>query len=114
MATIGDPLMDLAERSLLGEPGRPPPMHAIRMVPTHLEGCSPVTSWSAGMRNRWGRLSRTLISTTASAFSAWRDRQQIYWRFYHGQTKDERFKWMIVAIQVLEQRARQVIGCSDL
>jgi hypothetical protein len=35
--------------------------------------------------------------------------QKIYNRFYHGQTKDERFKLMIVAIQILEEMARKLI-----
>jgi hypothetical protein len=35
--------------------------------------------------------------------------QQIYYRFFHGQTKDERFKMMIVAVHVLEETARKVI-----
>jgi aminoglycoside phosphotransferase (APT) family kinase protein len=40
--------------------------------------------------------------------------QQIYWRFYHGETKDERFKLMIVLVHVLEETARRVIERSDL
>ena len=38
--------------------------------------------------------------------------QQIYYRFFHGQTKDERFKLMIVAVHVLEETARKVIEDS--
>jgi len=40
--------------------------------------------------------------------------QQIYWRFYHGQTKDERFKLMIIAVQVLEAACRRLIEKSAL
>lgn len=40
--------------------------------------------------------------------------QQIYYRFYHGQTKDERFGVLIGAIRILEAAALQVIEKSDL
>jgi hypothetical protein len=40
--------------------------------------------------------------------------QQIYFRFYHGQTKDERFRLMIFAVHVLEETAKGVIKTSDL
>jgi aminoglycoside phosphotransferase (APT) family kinase protein len=40
--------------------------------------------------------------------------QQIYYRFYHGQTRDERFKLMIFAVHVLEEAAKNVIETSDL
>lgn len=36
-------------------------------------------------------------------------RRQICNRFYHSQTKNERFKLMIVAIRVLEETARKLI-----
>jgi len=40
--------------------------------------------------------------------------QQIYYRFYHGQTRDERFKMLIVAVQVLEKSACALITRSKL
>ncbi|HQN26812.1 MAG TPA: hypothetical protein PKX61_10350, partial [Syntrophales bacterium] len=40
--------------------------------------------------------------------------QQIYFRFYHGQTKDERFKLMIIANGVLEAAAKRIIDESKL
>jgi aminoglycoside phosphotransferase (APT) family kinase protein len=40
--------------------------------------------------------------------------QQIYYRYYHGQTKDERFKVLIFAVQVLEKTARRVMEHSGL
>jgi aminoglycoside phosphotransferase (APT) family kinase protein len=35
--------------------------------------------------------------------------QQIYYRFYHGQTRDERFGMLIVAVQVLERAAVKIM-----
>jgi aminoglycoside phosphotransferase (APT) family kinase protein len=40
--------------------------------------------------------------------------QQIYYRFYHGQTKDKRFEAMILGVHALEKTARINIGRSDL
>jgi aminoglycoside phosphotransferase (APT) family kinase protein len=35
--------------------------------------------------------------------------QQIYYRYFHGQTKDERFKMLIFAVAILEKTAINVI-----
>jgi aminoglycoside phosphotransferase (APT) family kinase protein len=40
--------------------------------------------------------------------------QQIYYRFYHGQTKDERFKLLIMAVNILEEEANRTIEQSGL
>jgi aminoglycoside phosphotransferase (APT) family kinase protein len=40
--------------------------------------------------------------------------QQIYYRFYHGQTKDERFKALIVVAHILEEQAMRTIEGSSL
>jgi len=40
--------------------------------------------------------------------------QQIYYRYYHGQTKDERFKLLIIAVNVLEKSALRIIDMSRL
>jgi hypothetical protein len=40
--------------------------------------------------------------------------QQIYYRYYHGQTRDERFKAMIVGVAVLERAAQRVIEGSGI
>ncbi len=36
--------------------------------------------------------------------------QQIYYRYYHGQTKDERFAVMIDQVRELEKRCLEIIG----
>ncbi len=40
--------------------------------------------------------------------------QQIYYRFYHGQTKDQRFQMMIVAVRFLEKDSLKLIGATTL
>ena len=93
----------------------PPPMQAIRMVPTHLEGMFTRSE----LIRRYAERMRIAVENVDFYYCFGLFRlaviaQQIYWRFYHGQTKDERFNLMIVAVQVLEERARQAIGRSAL
>jgi aminoglycoside phosphotransferase (APT) family kinase protein len=38
--------------------------------------------------------------------------QQIYYRFYHGQTRDERFKMLIFAVHALEEAAGRICDQS--
>jgi aminoglycoside phosphotransferase (APT) family kinase protein len=38
--------------------------------------------------------------------------QQIYYRYYHGQTKDERFAALIHGVRVLEKTALQIVEQS--
>jgi aminoglycoside phosphotransferase (APT) family kinase protein len=40
--------------------------------------------------------------------------QQIYYRFYHGQTKDERFKLMIIIVHIVDEAARRIIREAEL
>jgi aminoglycoside phosphotransferase (APT) family kinase protein len=40
--------------------------------------------------------------------------QQIYYRYYHGQTTDERFRMLIVGVKVLENASLRVIEKSKL
>ena len=39
--------------------------------------------------------------------------QQIYYRDYHGQTKDERFKALIQMVTALDNRANRIIDGAD-
>ena len=40
--------------------------------------------------------------------------QQMYYRYYNGQTKDERFKEIVQMVFVLDELARKIIAKSDL
>ncbi|HON38784.1 MAG: phosphotransferase family protein [Desulfomonilia bacterium] len=107
MATIGDPLMDLG--SSLGywvQADDPQDFQAARMLPTTLPGALT----RAEMVQRYADLAGVRIDNFDFylCFGLFRlavIAQQIYYRFYHGQTKDERFKMLIFAVHILEQAA---------
>ncbi len=112
MATIGDPLMDLGNS--LGywvEPGDPPEMQAMKALPTHLEG--------ALTRRRIADYYSELSGRSVDRFEFYYGfglfrlaviAQQIYYRFYHGQTRDSRFKSLIFAVTILEKTASRLLG----
>lgn len=116
MATVGDPLMDLGgSLAYWVEKDDPPNAHVLRMAPTTVEGAltrkEVINRYSKGMGipivnfdfyHCFGLFRLAVIA------------QQIYYRFYHGQTKDERFKIMIVGVQVLEEAAAALIDQSKL
>lgn len=115
MATIGDPLMDLGSSLAYWiEKDDPPNMQAIRLMPTHLDG----------MLTRREQVARYSAKTGIAVgsfdyyycFGLFRlavIAQQIYYRYVHGQTKDERFKMLIFAVKILEETARAVIDATD-
>lgn len=116
MATIGDPLMDLGGAlAYWVDHDDPPAMQAIRMVPTNLPGMLTRRELIARYAERMGiSLVNSDFYYCFGLFRLAVIAQQIYWRFYNGQTKDERFKLMIVAVHVLEEAARRVIEKSSL
>ncbi|MBW1892030.1 MAG: phosphotransferase family protein, partial [Deltaproteobacteria bacterium] len=98
MATIGDPLMDLgASLAYWVTSEDPEEFQIIRTLPTV----------SPGMLNR-EQLVESYLSKTGRTLSSFDFylcfglfrlagiAQQIYYRFYHGQTRDERFGMLIV------------------
>ena len=116
MATLGDPLMDLG--SSLGywvEKDDPEMMQAIRQMPTHLEGMlTRKEQFALYSELRGIKTDNFDFYYCFGLFRLAVIAQQIYYRFYHGQTKDERFGMLIAAIRVLEATALQVIEKSDL
>lgn len=116
MATIGDPLMDLGNSLAYWiERDDPPGYQAMRLMPTNIEGM-------LTRREQVDLYSRTMGIDSAKfdyyhCFGIFRlavIAQQIYYRFFHGQTKDERFKMLIFGVKVLEDAARNVIEKSDI
>ena len=116
MATIGDPLMDLGNSlAYWVENGDPEAMQLIRIMPTNIEG--------ALTRKEITELYAVSTGTSIANFDFYYCfglfrlsviAQQIYYRFYHGQTKDERFKMLIFAVKVLEETAAKVMDQSKL
>ena len=112
MATIGDPLMDLGNSLAYWVQGDDPPeIQIIRTMPTHLKGALTRDE----MVKRYAEMSGRDISNFNFylCFGLFRlavIAQQIYYRYYHGQTKDERFKNLIFAVHVLEKAAMKLVG----
>jgi aminoglycoside phosphotransferase (APT) family kinase protein len=116
MATLGDPLMDLG--CSLGywvEKNDSLERQAIRFMPTHLDGAMTRLE----MVHFYAKLSGLEMENFDFylCFGLFRLAviiQQIYYRYYHGQTKDERFKAMSHGVIVLDHAARHVIEKSGL
>jgi len=116
MATIGDPLMDLG--CTLGywvEKDDPEERHLVRTMPTHVEGALTRKEFVDLYGNISGlRMDRFDFYYCFGLFRLAVIIQQIYYRFYHGQTQDERAKGYARAVPVLERAAKGVIVRSDL
>lgn len=110
MTTLGDPLMDLGNSlAYWVEQNDPPDMHRIRTMLTHMKGA--LTRQE--IIQRYAEKSGRSVSDFDfySAFGLFRlavIAQQIYYRYYHGQTQDERFKELVGVVHVLERRARNL------
>lgn len=112
MSTIGDPALDLG--CTLGywvEGDDPPELQMVRTLPTHVPGAMTRRQ----MVERYAALTGRVIEPfdyyyIFGLFRLAVIAQQIYYRYYQGQTRDERFKLLIGAVQVLERTARRVIA----
>jgi aminoglycoside phosphotransferase (APT) family kinase protein len=116
MATVGDPLMDLGNSlAYWVERGDPPELQQIRVMPTNIKGA---LTRDAILRLYGEKAGRSVDNFDFYyCFGLFRlavIAQQIYYRYYHGQTKDERFQSLIFVVQVLEKTAREVMEKSDL
>lgn len=111
MATVGDPLMDLAcTLSFWIEEGDPQALRSLRAMPSD----------RPGVPTRQGALQRyaTLTGTAVDDFNFYRCfglfrraaiEQQKFYRFATGQTKDPRFSNLDDAVRVLLESCRQSI-----
>lgn len=116
MTTIGDPLMDLGgSLAYWVEAGDPEELQRIRMLPTNYNGAltrkqiadfySQLSGRSIGDYDFYYCFGLFKLSVIA---------QQIYYRYYHGQTKDERFKMFGFFVSALFETAIKVIDQSRL
>ncbi len=116
MATLGDPLMDLgASLAYWVEKDDPPAMQPLRQMPTNVDGMLTRKQ----QVDMYGELMGIKIKNFDFYYCFGLFRlaviaQQIYYRYFNGQTKDERFKMLIFAIKILETTAFNVILKSDL
>jgi aminoglycoside phosphotransferase (APT) family kinase protein len=112
MATIGDPLMDLG--CSLGywvQGDDPPELLAVRRHPTHLPGALSRAELTRRYAEKAGITFDGLDFYLCFGFFRLAViAQQIYYRFFHGQTRDERFKRLITSVHVLEQAALRIMN----
>jgi aminoglycoside phosphotransferase (APT) family kinase protein len=116
MATVGDPLMDLG--SSLGywvQSDDPPDLQAVAVQPTYLFGAFTRKELAQRYAEKAGiRLDNFDFYYCFGLFRLAGIVQQIYYRFYHGQTKDERFKALIVVAHILEEQATRIMDSGNL
>ena len=116
MTTIGDPLMDLGS-SLAYWITRDDPeeMQVLLTQPTAIEGMMTRREIVDLYFEKSGRSVQNF--DFYYAFGVFRlavIAQQIYYRYYHGQTKDKRFATLGFAVAIGEKIAKQVIGGSGI
>jgi len=114
MSTIGDPLMDLGGGlAYWVNADDPDPLQMIRQLPTNLPGMFTRKQVVARYAEKMGRaVERFDFYYCFGLFRLAVIAQQIYYRFYHGQTKDPRFQMLVFAVRILEETARGVMGRS--
>lgn len=114
MATIGDPLMDLGNAlAYWVEADDPAPFQMMRRQPTHLPGMlTREQVWQT-------YLERAGLPDTPFAFYQVYGLfrlvviiQQIYYRYFHGQTRDKRFAGFIHMVKFLEGYLEDLIDKS--
>ena len=114
MATLGDPVLDLiGSLAYVIEPDDPPEMETNNQWPL----CMRVGVTRKELLNLYEELSGRTIHNfdyyhCLSHFRLAVIIQQIYYRYHHGQTQDERFAPMILAVHALVNFAGQIMERS--
>jgi aminoglycoside phosphotransferase (APT) family kinase protein len=116
MATVGDPLMDLGgSLAYWVQKDDPPELQAIRSMPTDAEGALTRDELVDYYLELSGRAINSFdFYYCFGLFRLAVIAQQIYYRYYHGQTGDERFKAFISIVQALEKSVMSSIERSNL
>lgn len=116
MATLGDPLMDLGNcLAYWIEAGDPTPVQLMRRQPSNAPGMLSRRQFVDYYAERAGiRLDNFDYYYCYGLFRLAGIVQQIYYRYYHGQTQDKRFAQFIHMNRLLEQMTLQVISKSSL
>jgi len=112
MATIGDPLMDFGNiLSYRVERDDPPEMHFIYFMPPEIEFCLTRKELADVYAAKSGQtLTDMNYFYCFGLFRLAAIDLQIYYRYYHGQSSNERFAGMIEKVRVLEKTARRAIA----
>jgi aminoglycoside phosphotransferase (APT) family kinase protein len=116
MATIGDPLMDLGEMlAYWVERGDPPELQAMRMSPSHVRGALTRSEIAEQYAERTGLdVGRLDFYYCFGLFRIAAISQQIYYRYFKGQSHDLRFGIFSHSVSALETACRRIIDSSDL
>lgn len=116
MATIGDPLMDLGNSLAYWiEPNDPPQLQMMRRQPTHLPGMMTRQEMVDYYCQRTGlSVPNFDFYSVYGIFRLVVIMQQIYYRFFHGQTQDKRFAMFIHVIKFLDGYLKDKIQTSEL
>jgi len=116
LTTIGDPLMDLGNTLAYWiEAGDPAPVQLMRRQPSHAPGMLTRREFVDYYAERSGiQIDNFDFYYTYGLFRLAGIVQQIYYRFFHGQTQDKRFAQFIHMNALLEHMSLQVIDKSSL
>ncbi|MEB0045236.1 MULTISPECIES: phosphotransferase family protein [unclassified Pseudomonas] len=116
LTTLGDPLMDLGNTLAYWiEAGDPAPVQLMRRQPSHAPGMLTRREFVDYYAERAGiQIDNFDFYYTYGLFRLAGIVQQIYYRFFHGQTQDKRFAQFIHMNTLLEQMSLQVIQKSSL
>jgi aminoglycoside phosphotransferase (APT) family kinase protein len=116
MATIGDPLMDLGETLAYWiERDDPSDMQARRMSPTNVPGAPTRAEVVERYVSRTGHeVDRLDFYYCFGLFRLAVIIQQIYYRYYKGQSHDQRFAMMGFSVIGFEKLCMDIIARSDL
>lgn len=112
MATLGDPLMDLGcALSYWVQPDDAQELLAIRQGPTHLPGMWSRQQLAEHYAQRTGiDVGQMDFYMAYGLFRLAVIAQQIYYRYYHGQTQDERFKAFGQFAAVLSRQVERIMA----
>lgn len=116
LTTLGDPLMDLGNSLAYWiQADDPAPVQLMRRQPSHAPGMLTRNEFVAYYAERSGiAIDNFDFYYTYGLFRLAGIVQQIYYRFFHGQTQDKRFAQFIHMNALLERMALQVIERSSL
>ncbi len=116
MATIGDPLMDLgASLAYWIEKDDPEELHLMRIMPTTHEGMMTRRELVDCYAGKAGiHIGDFSFYFCFGLFRLAGIAQQIYYRYYHGQTSDPRFSRLGYGVGFLENAAKRVIDSGRI
>jgi len=112
MATLGDPIMDLGSGlAYWVDSSDPDQLKMMHQHPTMTPGAMTRQELIDYYSKKTGRSIQSFrFYYCFGLFRLAVIAQQIYYRFYHGQTKNPRFGWFAYGVKILEQVSSQLIG----